>query len=104
MELLGNRSASFRGAINHDWDEKRFLLGHVTDAFDGQPPLATEVPLVPGFGVGGDQRKKQPAVVDLLPDLVIPGLTASQLTLVEPDLHACGAQGLANAVGSLLVL
>jgi|SRR6516225_5777874 len=104
MELLGNRGASLRGDINHDRDEKRLLLGHVTGAFHGQTPLATEVALVPGLGVGGYQREKQPAVVDLLPDLVIPGLPTPQLALVEPDLNACRAQGLANPAGSLLIL
>ena len=47
------------------------------------------------FGVGGDDRNEQPAVVDLLADLAVPGIAAPQLALVEPDFDTGGAECLA---------
>jgi hypothetical protein len=42
--------------------------------------------------------------VDLVPDLLIPGITTPQLTLIEKDLDARGAQCLANALRRVRIL
>jgi hypothetical protein len=42
--------------------------------------------------------------MDLAPDLLIPRVSAPQLALIEKDLDAGGAKGLANPLGSLRIL
>src|SRR5215469_13442702 len=81
--------------IDDDRNQKDYALGHVTSAFDRQPPLAAEVALVTGVRVGRNDRHEEGTVVDLLADLVVPGVTAAQLTLVKPDLDSGGTQGVA---------
>jgi hypothetical protein len=43
------------------------------------------------------------AIVDPLANLPIPGVSAAQLALIQPDLYTGGAQGFANPLGGLLV-
>jgi hypothetical protein len=52
----------------------------------------------------GDNRNEEGAVVDLVPDLLIPRVPAPQLTLIEKDLDAGGAKCLANLLRSLRIL
>jgi hypothetical protein len=47
---------------------------------------------------------EQPAVVDPLANLPIPGISASQLALVEPDFNSASPQFLANLLRSLGIL
>ena len=51
-------------------------------------PFQAEIPLDARMRVGGDNWNKEGAVVNLLADLLVPGLSASQLALVEPDLDS----------------
>jgi len=69
-----------------------------------RPPDQPEIALYSRFRVCRDDRHEQSAFVDLLPDLAIPHVPASQLALVEPDLDAGGAERFANLFGSLDVL
>ena len=55
-------------------------------------------------GVRGNDGYKQRTVVELTPDLLIPGIPAAQLALVEPDFDTCGAKCLANPLGRPRVL
>jgi hypothetical protein len=48
----------------------------------------SEIALVTGFRMGRDKGYKQTAVVNPLANLPIPGVSASQLTLVEPHFDA----------------
>jgi hypothetical protein len=79
-------------------------MGHITGSVCGQSPLASEVPLIAAFRISRDNGDKQMAVVDLLPDLAVPGIAAAQLALVKPDLDAACAECLANPLDSLRVL
>jgi hypothetical protein len=67
-------------------------------------PLQAEIAFMPGSRVRGNDRNKERAVVDLAPDLLIPGVPAAQLTLVEPDLNAGCSQCRANPLSGLRIL
>jgi len=59
---------------------------------------------MPQGRVGRNDRNEERAVVDLVPDLMIPGVPAPQLALIEKDLDTGGAKCLANLLGSLRIL
>ena len=73
-------------------------------AFDCKVPLVPKIALEPLLGVLGDNRNKECAVVDLVPDLLIPAVSAPQLPLVERDLDTRRTQSLANLLGRLCIL
>ncbi len=73
-------------------------------ALDGELPFAPEVSLKPLLGIPRDDRNEQRAVVDLLSDAPIPGISAPQLILVEPDFDAGGLQRIGDALSSLRIL
>jgi len=79
-------------------------MGHVSCAVRRQTPLAPEVALVACLRMRGDQRDEQPAVVNLLSDLAVPGISAPQLALVEPDLDAGRPKRIADPPRGLGVL
>ena len=58
----------------------------------GEVPLEPEVSLAASLGVVRNDWDEERAVADLTPDLLVPGIAAAQLTLVEPYLDARGAQ------------
>jgi hypothetical protein len=60
-------------------------------------PLEAEIPLGPLGGIGGDDRDEQGAVANLPPYLLVPGIAAAQLALVEPNFDARGLQRIADA-------
>jgi hypothetical protein len=60
--------------------------------------------LQPLLGVLGNNRNEEGAVVDLMPNLLIAGIPAQQLALVEKNLDAGGPQCVANLLGSLRIL
>jgi hypothetical protein len=74
--------------VNNDRNQESLVLGHVMCSFDGEIPLVTKVTLKPLLGMPGDNRNKEDAVVDLVPDLLVPRVATPQLTLIEPDLDA----------------
>jgi len=54
--------------------------------------------------VRGDDGHEESAVVDLVLDLLIPGVPAPQLGLIEKHLDAFGVQGIAQVLRGFLVL
>ena len=54
--------------------------------------------------VRGDEGHEESAVVDLVPDLMIPGVPAPQLALIEKDLDAGGTKCFANLLSRLRIL
>jgi hypothetical protein len=64
----------------------------------------SEIALVTSFRVGRDKGYEQTAVVYPLANLPIPGVSASQLTLVEPNFDTRRAQCRANALSCLGIL
>ena len=54
--------------------------------------------------VGGNNGNEQRAVLDLAPDLLIPGVPTAQLTLIEKDLDAARTQRIANPLRRLRIL
>jgi hypothetical protein len=104
VELVWYRCTSFRRSVDRDRKKERLLLQHVMRAIDRKLPLASERALVAGFRVGRDKRDEQPAVVDSLANLPIPGVAAAQLALVEPDFNATGPQCVAHSEGCFGVL
>ena len=69
-----------------------------------QVPLKAEIAFMPRGRVGRNDRNKEGAVVDLAPDLLIPGVPAPQLALIEKDLDPGRTQCLANLLGRLRIL
>ena len=63
-----------------------------------------KIALEPLLGVLGDNWNEERAVVDLVPDLLVPRVPAPQLALIEKDLDAGRTQRLANLLRSLRVL
>jgi hypothetical protein len=51
-----------------------------------------------------DDRDEERAVVNLPADLPVPGFSAAQLALVEPNLDSAGAKCLANPLRRLRIL
>src|SRR5207302_8189210 len=72
--------------VNDDRHEERLLLGHMVGTFDGELPFVAKIALEPLLGMLGDHRNKERAVVDLVPDLLIPRVPAAQLALTEKAL------------------
>jgi hypothetical protein len=89
-------------------DDYRHQEGHVgiheVTAINRQLPFKTEVSLTAIVRSARDDRNKQSAGLDLLADGLIPGFSAPQLALVEPNFDSTGSQCLANPLGSLRIL
>jgi hypothetical protein len=84
--------------------EEQRLAAFLMGAFDCEVPLVPKIALKPLLSVLGDHRNEEGAVVDLLPDLLIPRVPAPQLALIEKDLDAGRTQCLANLLRSLRIL
>ena len=104
VQLVRHRSASFPRIVDDDRNKKWLLIRHVVGAFNRKFPLVSEIALVTGFRMGRDKGYEQTAVVNPLANLPIPGVSASQLTLVEPHFDARRAQCRANALSCLGIL
>ena len=63
-----------------------------------------KIALKPILGVLGDHRNEEGAVVDLVPDLLIPRVPTLQLALIEKDLDVGRTQCLANLPRCLRIL
>ena len=61
-------------------------------AIDGEFPFEPEITLEPLLGMLGNHRHEQGAGLYLLADLLVPGIPAAQLALIEEDLDAGSAQ------------
>jgi len=103
-ERVRDNGLLIAGTVNNDWHEECLLLGHVVCTFDGELPFVSKVTLKTLLGVLGDNRNKEDAVVDLMLDLLVPGIPASQLALIEKDLDTGSAKCLANPLRSLRIL
>jgi hypothetical protein len=104
LERIRHKGFPVAGAVNNDRYQEGLLVGHVMGAFDGEVPLVPKIALEAFLGVPGDQRNKERALVDLVPDLPIPRVSAPQLALIEKDLDAGRTQGLADLLGRLCIL
>src|SRR5271169_360946 len=91
-ELVRHTRIRIFSIVDENGHKKRFVIGHVMRACDGELPLAPEITLESRLGVGRYDRNEQAAVVDLASDLLIPRISAPKLALVEPHLDAGGSQ------------
>ena len=73
-------------------------------ALISQPPFQPEVPFAARISRCRNQRNKQRAFLDLLPDRRVPRIATAQFRLVEPDFEASHAQGIANTSRCLIIL
>ena len=85
QEGLRHFRASVRRVIDDDRNNEGLRARHEVRTLVGKVPLQPEISLGTRFGVGRDQRKEQRAILDLLADLLIPGIAAAQFATVEPD-------------------
>jgi hypothetical protein len=73
-------------------------------ALISQVPLEAEIAFMPRGGIGRNDRNEERALMDLAPDLLIPGIPAAQLTLVEKHFNPGRAKRRAYPLGSLPIL
>jgi hypothetical protein len=104
VEFLGHRGASFRCVIDDNWNEECSLVGHIAGSVRRQTPFAPEVALIAAFRIDRDHGDEQMAVVYLFSYAAVPGIAASELALVEPDLDPCRPQRCADALSRVRVL
>ena len=98
-KFLRHPGPGFHGVIDRDRQQEGSVVGHVLRALDREPPLATKIALIAGIAVRGHDCDEQCAVVNLFSDLAIPGIAATQLALVEPDLDTGGPEGHTDPLG-----
>jgi hypothetical protein len=96
-------SACVVSSINH-WKQESLVGRHQVRAINRELPFEAEVPFDTRVRIRGDDGDEESAVVNLRADLPVPGFSAPQLTLVEPDLDPGGAKCLANLLRSLRIL
>jgi hypothetical protein len=87
-----------------DGTKERLDLSHVVDPFDGLLPLPAEVAFEPLVRVVAEDWHKLRATVKLLANGAVPGITAAQFALVEPDFNARRPEGIANTLRRLRIL
>src|ERR1700751_2191993 len=90
--------------VDYDRHQECFVRGHEMAAIDRELPFEPEIPFGPIMGVLGDDGKKQGAALDLLADRLIPGVSAPQLALVEPDFDSSAPKHIADPTRSIGVL
>ena len=90
--------------VDDDRHDERLTVRHVVRAIDRKLPFTPEVALQPRLRRARDDRHEQRAIVDVPPDLPVPGIAAPQLALVEPDLDAGGPERVANVPRGLRIL
>src|SRR5271156_7118333 len=80
------------------------IVRHVERPFDRQAPFTTEIAFEARLGPSRDDRHEVIAFADLLADLLIPGVAAPELALVEPDIEAKARQRIADGPRGLAVV
>ena len=103
-EGVRNEGVLIARTVHDHGHQEGLLLSDVVGAIDRQLPFAAEIALQPRLGMLGDHRDKQSAIVDLVPDLLIPCIPATQLALIEKDRDTGGAQRLADLMGGVRIL
>src|SRR5580658_569078 len=91
VELLWNSRVLISGSVDDYGHKKRLVIGHAMRARDGEFPFAAEIALESRLGVGRYDRNEEGAISDLAADLLVPGIAAAKLALVEPHLDPSGA-------------
>jgi hypothetical protein len=102
----GFRHIRFRipRVVNGHRYQKRSAVGSIMGAIDAEFPLTPEISFLASLRGRRDDGNEERAIVDLPADLPVPGISAPQLTLIEPDLDPAGAQRIANAPGRIGIL
>ena len=76
----------------------------LASALDDEARFATKIPLQPGLSVRRDDRHEQRSRLDLTANLLIPGISASQLALIKPHLDTRRPQTFADALRRIRIL
>jgi hypothetical protein len=87
------------GVVDDDRQQESLVGSHQVAAIDRKLPLETEIPLVAIVRVPRDDREEQGAGLNLPADRLVPGVPATQLALVEPNLDSDGSQARADPLG-----
>src|SRR5580658_7012714 len=103
-EPFRNAGVAFWRVVDNDRYQEGLLRRHVVGALRREFPLTPEITFEPLLRVSGDDRNEKRALLDLIPNLPIPGITAAQLALVEPHLDTCRFQRIGNALRHLGIL
>lgn len=73
-------------------------------ALVGEAPFQSEISFRTRLRAQRDDRQKQRAVADLLPNSLVPRVATAQFTFVKPNFDARGTKRLADTAGQLGVL
>src|SRR5579872_639572 len=87
----------------HRHNERLVARNHLRTRIS-ERPFEPEIAFCPGGGVCRYQRYEEGAVANFLADVLVPGVSATKLATIEPDLDAGSAQGIAKAMSSLRIL
>ena len=80
------------------------IVRHIEGSLDGQSPFPAKIAFVPGLGLGRHQRHEIIAVANLLADLLIPCVPATQLAFVMPDFEPIGRERIPDPPCCLSIL
>ena len=104
VKLGGHGGGGARGVVHHDGHQIRRTLHQEVRLLNGQLPLEPEIALAAPLHVPGNDRDEKRAGINLLSDLLVPGIAAPELILVKPNLDAVAAQRLGDATGGRGIL
>ena len=104
LKRLGCIRAGLEGRVHAHRHNKSTVSRDHVGALIRKVPLQPEVAFMPRRRVRGNDGHEKRAVVNLTPDLLIPGVPAPKFTLVEPDFNTGAAECLENPLGRLRIL
>src|SRR5579862_7774568 len=93
-----------RRVVDTDRKQKRPALRHQVRTLIGKVPFEPEITLGACLGTAGNDRDEEHAGANFATDLLIPGVAALQLALIEPHFDASRPQAFRDSAGSFRIL
>ncbi len=103
-KLLGDTRLRLIRVVYDQRQKKQVIVRHVERALDRQAPFPAEITFEARLGSRRDDRHEIIAFADLLADLLVPGVAAAELALVEPDIETEARQCIADGPGGLAII
>jgi hypothetical protein len=103
-ESVGDAFIRLRRVVDHHRKQESLIRRHQVRTINRELPFEAEVPLDTRVCIRGDDRDEESAIVNLPADLPVPGFSAPELALIEPNLDSGGAKCLANLLGRPRIL
>lgn len=96
LELRGHFRVGIARAVDHDRQQKCFLLRHRLRALRAEFPFQPKISLQSRLRVRGDQRYEQGARTHLPANLGVPLVSADEFALIKPNFDPRRAQRITN--------